>query len=395
MGRNTSRFKVQLEPQVVKWIVESSGMDHGTVAQKMNVDKAQVSRWIDTGVMEYSKMRNLAKCIKRAETLFLLKSPPHEKKMTDYRLAKGTEGGLIPEDIVTVRRARYAQSVAREMMEVRNMSMEPLIPTGVTAAEPPDAVARSERGRLGVEVRPDGALKGAANDLYGILREAIEVQNIFVFQNPLDADSVRGLALTGSLPDVILVNSRDTSQAKTFTLIHEYGHLLLRRGGICGEQEATPTRTSTPGAETWCNRFAASFLMPEEEFVAEREKLECKMLNAFDVTRMLAKKFKVSAHAAAVRAADIQGSRLKADYMAVIGQLAGRHSVHKPRGDDEDEGRPKFVDVRLSQLGRKFTRLVLVSDAEGIITSRDVLDYLRISLKHLDKIRARCPLNER
>ena len=384
-----------MEPQVVKWLVESSGMDHGAVAQKMSVDKAQVGRWIDTGVMEYSKMRDLAKCVKRAETLFLLRSPPSEEKITDYRRAGGAQGGLSPEDIVAVRRARYAQSTAREMMEVQNMSAEPLVPAGVTTSEPADAVARSERGRLGVEERPDGALKGAADALYGTLREAIEGQNIFVFQHPLDAGSVRGLALTGSLPRVILVNSRDANRAKAFTLIHEYGHVILGRGGICGGQEAARARPGAPSAEAWCDRFAASFLMPEAGFAAERKKLEDELDGASEVAGMLAKKFKVSPHAAAARAAGIPGGRFGSDYGALPGQTASRHGADKAKAGDKGEGRPSFVDLRLSQMGRKFTRLALASDAAGVITSRDLLDYLRISLKHLDKIKSSCPLEKR
>ena len=382
---------MRLEPQVVGWLVESSGMDHGAIARRMNVDAAQVSRWVNTGIMEYSKMRDLARCVKRAETLFLLKSPPREKKLADYRSPRGAQGGLVPEDIVAVRRARYAQSSAREMMEAQNMNVEPLIPAGVATADPADAVARSERRRLGVEERPDGALKGAAGALYGILRDAIEGQNIFVFQHPLDASSVRGLALTGSPPNAILVNSRDAGQAKALTLIHEYGHVLLRRGGICGGQEATPTRDGAPGAEEWCNRFAASFLMPEEGFAAEREKLEGELRGASEVVEKLAKKFKASEHAAAVRAADLPGGRFKAGYERLIGRLAGGRGARKSKGGDGRECRPSFVDVRVSQLGRKFTRLVLAADAEGIITSRDVLDYLRISLRHLDKVKARFP----
>lgn len=324
MGRRSAGFKVNLEPQVVKWLAESSGMDHGAVAQKMSVDKAQVGRWIDTGVMEYSKMRDLAKCVKRAETLFLLRSPPSEEKITDYRRAGGAQGGLSPEDIVAVRRARYAQSAAREMMEVQNMSAEPLVPAGVTTSEPADAVARSERGRRGVEERPDGALKGAADALYGTLREAIEGQNIFVFQHPLDAGSVRGLALTGSLPRVILVNSRDANRAKAFTLVHEYGHVILGRGGICGGQEAARARPGAPSAEAWCDRFAASFLMPEAGFAAERKKLEDELDGAHEVAGMLAKKFKVSPHA--------QPPEQRASQEAASGPTTGRCPARRPAG---------------------------------------------------------------
>ena len=49
------KFTVRLEPLVVRWVVDSSGMDRDTVAQKTGVGRPLVDGWIDTGVMEYSR----------------------------------------------------------------------------------------------------------------------------------------------------------------------------------------------------------------------------------------------------------------------------------------------------------------------------------------------------
>ncbi len=43
--------------------------------------------------------------------------------------------------------------------------------------------------------------------------------------------------------------------AKTFTLIHEYCHLLLREPGISDQNRENPV-------EEYCNRFAGAFLIP-------------------------------------------------------------------------------------------------------------------------------------
>ena len=70
-------------------------------------------------------------------------------------------------------------------------------------------------------------------------------------------------------PDVMkwVINSKDSLAARRFTLMHEYGHILLKKGGLCVPQTPSKSTASTiQGVEAWCNRFAAFVLMPEVEF---------------------------------------------------------------------------------------------------------------------------------
>ena len=59
----------------------------------------------------------------------------------------------------------------------------------------------------------------------------------------------------------ICVNDREpTEGAKIFTLFHEYCHLLLRNAGISDENDKNQV-------ERFCNRFAASFLIPKSNLI--------------------------------------------------------------------------------------------------------------------------------
>ena len=42
MAYRTPNISLRLEPRVIRSIIESSGMDHATIAQKMRVDKVRV-----------------------------------------------------------------------------------------------------------------------------------------------------------------------------------------------------------------------------------------------------------------------------------------------------------------------------------------------------------------
>ena len=108
----------------------------------------------------------------------------------------------------------------------------------------------------------------------------------------------------------------------------------------------------------------------------------------------LAEKFKTSRFAAAVRAAGLSGGDGGAGpaYGGALRAIAGSHSRRQgPEEEDRDGARPPHLDALVSRLGKKFIRLVLSSHESGIITSRDLGDYLGMKLEHLDKLVEKVP----
>lgn len=79
----------------------------------------------------------------------------------------------------------------------------------------------------------------------------------------LSADEFRGFAITDDYAPVIFINAADTPQAQLFTLIHEFAHLLVGESGV---SDLSPKNTNH--IEKFCNRIAAEFLVPSEEFQA-------------------------------------------------------------------------------------------------------------------------------
>ena len=389
MAYRTPRIKLRLEPRVIKSIVGGSGMDHVAIAQKLGVDKPRVDGWVSTGVIEYSGVRALAECVKMSENVFLSTIPLESEDLPDYRMMNNAPGNLDADDRAVVRRVRYMQSVAREMMDGQGTATEPKIPPGISVADSADKTARSERIRLAVTGPPDGPIGGLSRSIYGNLRRAVEGLNILTFQYPLGTRGVRGMSLAGSDPCIILVNSKEVCQARAFTLLHEYGHILLRRGGICDEHGSARPDSDKRLAEAWCNRFAASFLMPEAGFTAEREKIAGHSGGPLEIVSELARKFKVSRYAAAVRADDLAGAGSKAAYGGALDAIAGQYSRGQNSKDGESEkkkGGPRYLDVLVSQCGRKFVRLAISSYKKDVITGRDLGDYLDMDLKHFDRL---------
>ena len=90
---------------------------------------------------------------------------------------------------------------------------------------------------------------------------------ILVLLKSFPVQDCRGLSLTGeNLVPAIMVTSQNSNNGLTFSLVHEYAHLLLRQPGSCIPGSY---RSENVPAEPWCNRFAAAFLSPETDLLSE------------------------------------------------------------------------------------------------------------------------------
>lgn len=100
---------------------------------------------------------------------------------------------------------------------------------------------------------------------------------------------------------LIVVQKKQTKEAKTFTLAHEFGHYCLDHVGSANflldnkDFDGSPTMQKEAEAQY----FAGSLLMPEDEFTE---------LSQFLSIKELAKRFGVSESAARVRKAWLDGS---------------------------------------------------------------------------------------
>ena len=101
---------------------------------------------------------------------------------------------------------------------------------------------------------------------------------------------------------MVAVNTAYHPTARIFTLFHEIGHLLTRTDAAClrfilpGDPETGPER--------WCERFSASFLMPEAALRSTASHYgidESRHVSSVHTARRIANRFKVSARAASIR----------------------------------------------------------------------------------------------
>lgn len=112
----------------------------------------------------------------------------------------------------------------------------------------------------------------SVSDAVSILVESMEDKGIVVTfsgvvglnnSRPIDVADCRGFALVDDYAPFIFVNSRDSKTAQLFTLVHEFAHLLLGHSSGVGGRDSD---IESSALERLCDRLAASFLVPEEDF---------------------------------------------------------------------------------------------------------------------------------
>lgn len=371
MGRVTY---VPITPEVLAWAIRESGYKTGEVADCLEVPPQTLAAWM-TGRERpgLTELRRLSALLKRPEATFFLPTPPPSSlPRVEFRHPlDSTRRELNPEELRWLRETRRLQKaaawIAQELGEA-----SPSLPLWSFEKDPEEAGALL-RLRMGVSTE-DQLGWGSSSQAQKAWREAIETSGVLVFLLPLGKKGCRGFSLWDDRSPVIAVNTAWNQEARIFTLLHEYGHLVTRTSSACVDswRQALPTQGDT--AERWCERFAASVLMPwpevERVLRAESNWRPGKTVDSLDAVKRVARKFKTSLRATALRL--ITHEVATWDLYQQIPAIAD----HKADGGG-GSGRGRN-EIREDQYGRRTTRLFAEAMHHEVLSRDDVLSYLDI-----------------
>jgi len=374
-------LEVNISPAIIKWARESGGFSVKEVANKLRTSEENYEK-IETGKKNptYRQLDILANYFKRPLATFFLPEPPEEPSIAaSFRILPKSEEYLSKELHLAIRKARYYQSIANELMRDLGIDIKLKVPS-VSINDDPIIIAQKERERFGISI--DKQLKWQnAYSAFNEWRSAVEQLNVLVFQYKFPLQSARGFSLMDKAPPVIVLNSSDNVLARIFTLFHEYGHILLESPEIYAEEEEISANNLE--VETWCNRFSSEFLIPESVLRDDmdfQDFLKSQQLSELpEILKSLSKKFKVSRYAVLTK---IRSLNLvsQSDYESEKAKLK-RESIPA-------KGKPFITPPQkcIHEKGKKFVSLVLQSKERGLITTADIVEYLSVKLRHLNEI---------
>ncbi|MER9458170.1 XRE family transcriptional regulator [Mesorhizobium sp. M0478] len=372
-----------INPAILRWAREQARLSPEAAAEGMGVSLDKLLA-CEAGEKQLTFPQFLAAAnfYKRAPAIFYLNEPPHGfQPIQDFRRLRETPEDAFKSGLEwAIRQARERRELA---LELRNDVGEPVqdFKLQATIKEDVEKLATTIRAYLGVKQTDQQGWRAKAFDNW---RTAIEAKDVLVFMVPrLALTEMRGVAIAETKLPVILINSKDRTNGRTFTLLHEFCHLVVRASGISGLDFVAPEPASAV-VEQFCNAVAGAALVPSEWLLGEplvRAKGQS-MTWAEDELVALAARFGVSREVILRRLLTL-GRTTKAFYDS---RRASFQAEYDALADKKSSGGPERHLVVLSQLGRNFTRLVFQGYYDRQLTLRDVANHLNMQVTAVPNI---------
>jgi len=384
MGKPTL---VPITPSVLAWAIKESGYSPTTLAAKLRVPPETIQSWIlDTGQPKLTEFRKLADVLKRTPATFLLPEPPQRPAPpVEFRRPPGVDrAALNPTERRYLREAHRLRDLLLWMQDELGENHSKTLPHIRTDTNPETTAARIRTTALSPLLPRSQSAWNTSAAAFRSWRRVLERLGVLVFTFPLGRDSVRGFSIWHERAPVIAVNTAWRTEARTYTLFHEFAHVLTRTASACLEAARRFARPSD-AIERWCEEFSAAILLPRQEVEAFLSQDLGWSLNDrvedLEVPSKIAYRFKVSLRAATLRLIEM---RLAAwDLYAKIPPVAD----DKPRGGG-GRGRERG-EMREGQYGDRAVRLFVTALKRDLLGRADVLDALDISDADLSKLEGR------
>ncbi|MBU4436178.1 MAG: XRE family transcriptional regulator [Alphaproteobacteria bacterium] len=388
------RYKATINPALLTWARTTASYDLAEVAAKIDVGEEQLMAW-EAGEDQpsISQLRKLAGLYKRPLAALYLPVPPVDfQAMHDFRrLPDIGPRRFSPGLALEVRRAQQRRELALELYE-DNAVAPPAFALTTTINADPEQVGVQVRQALGV--RADQQWRWS-NQIAAFKewRTRIEELGILVFQaSRIESDEASGFAFWAEKFPLVVVNRKDVYPRRTFSLLHELAHLMLRQSGVSEANVDAPRSVADARIEVFCNQVAASALMPRDLFlnhnlILQRPDLQDwpdEAINALSLTFNTSREGVVRRLLTFGRVSQDFYAQKRAQYAAEF--RAQRQREREERGDD---GIPRNMPREtIADIGRPFIRAVIENYHQDRITLSEVSGYLGVKVRHVAGIEA-------
>jgi len=353
--------------EVLQWATGRAGLTLDAFAQSV-ARRDEARKRIAQGLLTPSQARELAKQARVPFGYLFLSLPPEVERQAipDLRQTRGPQ--VLSDDfwetLEDVRaKQRWMVEHLRELGAAQNLDFVGRFAKAARGQHTDIANDIAKVLRISDEDRRASADSSA---YFSRLSAKVERGGILVFKKgfvkgntrrPLSEKEFRGFAIAHPQVPVVFVNGRDAPAATVFTLLHEVAHIWLGEDGVSG----APSLMHDHQIEVLCNRVAADVLLPSNAFAAAW----CKYTDVYAVARL----FKVSAHAAAVRALDA-GFIGRSEYENIA------CAVPESQKADKGKGGPSALTTIPIYNSKRFTRAIVASAMNGHTMLRDAANLL-------------------
>lgn len=373
--------KVPVTPAVVEWAIEESGHSLAELAIKLGVSPQTLRAWLSgKDRPSLTEFHRLANTLKRSEASFFLPKPPKGQRLS-VQFRHPPDSGrtdLSPVELVYLREAsRLQRTVSWALKEMGHAPIDlPRVEIDSNAEE----TAVDTRERVVISTQQQLEWRSSTHAL-NAWRSALEDSGVLVFLLPMGREACRGFSLWDRYAPLIAANTWWNNEARSFTLFHEYGHLLTRTASVCSNGKPA-LRTGADPAERWCERFAAAVLLPWADV---RRHLRAKgwvpgeTITDLSIASVVARRFKASLRATVLRLID------KGVATWDLYDQIPPYVDDKPQGGG-GEGRNRR-EIREDEYGKRTHNVLLRAVDRDVLTRNDVIGLLDVTDSDLDALR--------
>lgn len=378
-----------MSPETLVWARQTSGFEAAEIAKSAGVSSERYQEW-ETGDERptFRQLRQVANKLKRPLALFYLEKPPIEPAMPpDFRVVGGKSQSYSPELRLEIRKAERLQLLLGVLTEELGLPASAGFPK-LDQASDIDQAGNVLREYLGLSVARQLEI-GEPDALYREWRDAIFFKGVIPIQFGVEREQALGFALWHDYAPLVAVNTRQASEAKTFTLLHELVHVALRMPGV--SDASIPFRVVTHGnlhvaVETFCNRVAAAILLPADSDALKGTFSDLTQTSSLDLDsfRKQARRYGVSKYALAYRLAALHPDLDDRVQAAVSKWFSFDNAKGSPA--KKSTGGPPPSLTTLGRRGRAFSRAILTAVRDSRISTEDARDLLDLEPHHFSKL---------
>lgn len=386
MGIKTA-FEASVNLDVLKWARSRLTLSEDQVAHKIGRSPRTYLRW-ESGELKipFDSLVELARILKVHVADFYRNTPPATEPMPrDCRLLASWEKSFL--DYLTLSIIDRARKIIfavddYELMDVdfaeSEISQIPL--------DRPRADAARVRQLLGLTEELQQTAEDSRHFL-NIVRDRIEIQGILIIQGDISRSHVRGIALHNERTPIVVLSTKDSPEARLFTLFHETYHILKHMSAISGYEYSMNRNLpddvdrDTVSIERSCDEFAACTLLPEDwligslrESFGNRDSLDKAIED--DSVFSLCKRFKCSKASLLFRMANLRYVSYE-DASAKYAELIGRDRLQRGKSGGD------YFRNMIAHNGTAFSKSVITALESGRIDARTASSLLEVKVKNL------------
>ncbi len=371
---------IQVNNEVLRWAREALAISRAKASESSGISIKRLEQ-LEEGEKQplLEELKSLSNIYKRTIATLLLQNPPREKPLPKDRRTVNSEelGNFHEKTILAIRKAR---AIVQSLIELKENQGQHLnkFEFKATLNDSAYEIATKLRRRLNL----DEITQTDNNIAFESYLEIVESLGVCILQLSLTQDNLRGFSIVDErMPVIGIKRGGEPVTAKTFTLFHELGHIVLNEGGIC-DISFDPNAQQI---EKWCNAFAAELLIPSE-----------RLLKIGLVERQIKTGEKSWSNKDLIEI----GSYFHVGPLSILRRLLEHNLTTKAFYQKKHEvwnkpsfGRSKNPEGRniaketIKERGKNYVRLAFKAYDQNKIDIKDLSDFLGIKLSYIPKTR--------